>query len=132
MGDPLKTGEVNYKVSYSPNPLTVNTSLSINNTTVKVTINDVPKLDVTLTPQYSWNPVNDVLTSIGSLANLFSSEISGKIVDEIKGVSVDIYTIPDITIDQSGVNLTLSPSNLKLENSNGLMMVSGDISVSGL
>lgn len=132
MGDTLKTGEVNFDVSYSPDPLNVKTSVSIDDTTVKVTINDVPKLDVTLKPKFSWNPVNDILTCVTSIANLFSSQISDKIVDEVKGISVDLYTIPPINVDQSGVSLTITPSNLKLENNNGLLMVSGDIDVTGL
>ena len=132
MGDTLKTGEVNFDVSYSPDPLNVNTSVSIDDTTVKVTINDVPKLDVTLKPTFSWNPVNDILTCVTSIANLFSSQISDKIVDEVKGISVDLYTIPPIHVDQSGISLTITPSNLKLENNNGLLMVSGDIDVTGL
>ena len=132
MSDLLKTVEVSYGVSYSPNPLVIDTSLSIDDTAVKVTIDDVPNLDVTLTPKPSGNPINDVMTAIGSLGNLFSSQISDKVVSEVKGVSITVFNVSDITVDQSGINLTLSPDNLVLDNHNGMMMVSGDINVTGL
>ncbi|WP_424101147.1 hypothetical protein [Moorena producens] len=131
MSDILKTFEVNYDVSYSPNPLVINTKITSENNTIKVKIDDVPNLSVTLTPKVSGNPVNDILTAVGSLGNLFQEEISKKIVSEAKGISADIYTISDISIDPEGIQLKLSPSNVTIENDNGLLMVSGDIDISG-
>ena len=130
MSDTLKTGEVNYEVSYSPDPLVIKTNLSSEDKKIKAKIDDVPNLSVTLEPKFSWNPVNALLTAAGSLANAFKSEISSKIVSDLKGKSIDIYTIPDIDIDPEGIKLTLSPSNIKVENKNGLLMVSGDIDIS--
>ncbi|MCY4045401.1 MAG: hypothetical protein OXE99_09995 [Cellvibrionales bacterium] len=132
MSGPLKTGEVNYDISYSPDPLVVNTTVSIDDTTLKVTIDSVPDLSVTLTPKLTWNPVNDIFTCVLSIANLFSSEISSKVESEVKGVAINLYTLPPVTIDEQGVNVTLTPSDLSLENHEGLLMVSGDIDVSGL
>ena len=130
MGGKLKTGEVTYDINISPNPLVVDTSLSIDDVTVKVKVEDVPGFKVSLKPKFSWNPVNDILTATGTIANLFSSQISEKVVAAIKGYSVDVYTVPDIPVDQQGVKLTLSPANLELSNQNGMLMVTGTINVS--
>jgi hypothetical protein len=131
MSDTLKTGEINYDVNYSPDPLVINTTLSCEDKKIKVKIDGIPNLKVVLTPKFSWNPVNDILTAVGSLVNLFSSEILSVIVAKAKGISVDVYTIPDIPIDPEGIHLTLSPSNIKFENANGFLMVSADIDISG-
>ena len=129
MGD-LKTGEMSYDINTSPDPLVVDIAVSVDNVTVKVEVTDVPDFKVTLKPKFSWNPVNDILTAAGAIANLFSSQISDKVVSEVKGYTTDIYTVPDIPVDQQGVKLTLAPSNLKLSNQNGMLMVTGTISVS--
>lgn len=130
MGD-FKTGEMTFDIKIDPNPMVVDTSVSIHNVTVKVKVEDVPGFKVSLEPKFSWNPVNDILTAAGTIANLFSSQISDKVVTAVKGYSVDVFTVPDISVDKRGINLILSPGNLELSNEKGMLMVTGTISISG-
>lgn len=130
MGEPLKTGEVNYTVNISPSPLVVQAKLAFDNTKLSASVTAIPGLSVTLTPKFSWNPVNDVLTAIGSLANVFSGKISDAITNAAVGKSVDLVTVPDIPLNYEGISLKLSPSNLAFSNEQGLLMVTGDFSIS--
>ena len=139
MADPANTTiTVTYDVSYKPDPLVVNTTLSIDNdkSEVQATINSIPNLSVTLDPVYSSNPIDDIVTAVGSLINVLSPELSKIVGNKVKGTDITVYTISDIPIDEGGINLTLSPGNLTLENykENGkqMMLVYGDIKVSGL
>ncbi|MDJ0676702.1 MAG: hypothetical protein QNJ36_15210 [Calothrix sp. MO_167.B42] len=133
MSDTLKTGEVNYDVSYSPDPLVIDIKLSSENKKIKVKIDDVPGLKVMLEPKFTtWNPVNNILTAVGSLTSILASEIPWALSKLVKLIPpIDVYNVPDIPIDPAGVKLKISPSNIKLENENGLLMVSGDIDISG-
>ncbi len=130
MGQPLKTGEIEYTVSVSPNPLVVVAGITFNNTKLSASVTDVPNLSVTLVPKFSWNPVNAVLTIIGSLANAFKGKISDRIKKEVVGKSIDIVTVPDIPLSHEGIGITLSPSNLSFSKNEGFLMITGDYTIS--
>ncbi len=134
MGTPLKTGEVNYDVSITPEPLVVKTALSTVNEngeeSIQLSVTDIPGLNISLKPIYDWNPVNDLLTLIGTVANTMSSSASSAIVTLAKGYQKSIVAIKPIPIDKDGINLTVTPSNVVLENFNGYLMVGGDVAIS--
>lgn len=131
MSEPLKTGTISYDISVSPTPLVINVGLSVVTSDVKVNIVDVPNLSVKLSPKYSWNPIDDLLTTVGLLANAFSSKISSAIVDKIKGVSIKVHTVQPVTVGQGGISLTFAPSDIKLSNDGkGNLQITADLSIS--
>jgi hypothetical protein len=131
MNDPLKTGTVSYDVSVSPSPLAINVRLGIQANIISLKIDDVPGLGIRLNPKYSWNPVDDLLTDLGTLANLFTSAIASAVKTKLVGVSVNVYTVQPIKIADAGIALTFTPSNVTINNDGkGMLLVSSDISVS--
>ena len=121
---------VSYSIQYAPNPVGVNLGISIANKSVRVTLDGVPPLAVTATPNFDGNIIVSALSAITTpLANVITLSLGAFAGNLMNGRTFDVATVPDIPFDIQGVRGTLSPSNLGVSDFNGQLKVSGDISV---
>lgn len=122
---------VSYDISYSPNPIGASLDLSINGNTAKVSINHVPALAVTATPHYSANIGADILSTIGTpLVNAVTLCLGGAATSLLQGKTFDVYTLSSYTLSIANASVRLTPANLQLSNYNGMLMVTGDLTLS--
>ena len=131
MSHPLKVGTVSYDVTIKPAPLTVDVALSVVQNDIKITVTDIPGLSVLLVPKFSINPLNDIFTVAGALADIFQSKISDTILNHIKGFSKTVYTVNPITINDAGIALSFAPTNLTFTGDTaGMLEVTASLSIS--
>jgi hypothetical protein len=121
---------VNYSIQYSPNPVGVNLSLSIANTTVRVSLGGVPPLAVTATPNFSGNILESAISAVATpLANAVTLSLGAFAGNLINGRSFDVASVPPVSFNIQGASGTLTPSNLSVSNFNGQLKISGDVSI---
>lgn len=86
-------------------------------------------ISVTPNPDPSW-PVGFLSVCAIPIAQKVAQNEVDDLTSKIKGTSITSVTIPGVGFSLEGVQVTLSPANLVLANSGGMLLVTGSMVVS--
>jgi len=121
---------VDYDLQYTPVPLGVDIAASIDGATARVTLQNAPRVLVTATPHYSSNIGSDIVSTIGTpLANSITATAGTFATEILQNKSFDVYTLTPISFSVAGATVQLQPGNLNLSAFNGMLMMTGDLSI---
>lgn len=123
---------VSYNIHYTPNPVGVTLNLFTNNKSIGVILQNVPRLVVTATPNYSGNVITGLVSTIGApLANAVTLSLGLAASDILNNQRFnDIYKVAPIRFDIAGQGISIRPSGVKMSNHSGLLKITANVAVS--
>ena len=86
-------------------------------------------VDVTPNPDPSW-PAGFLSVCATPIAQKIANNVVSDLTSKIQGTSITSVTIPGVGFSVEGVHVTLSPANLVLATSDGMLLVTGSMVVS--